>query len=302
MLRPQILVNRFERGAVPGEAAVSEAPRCGGLGAIWFEWDSVTVRLPAPQDLSCASALMVNVATHRMDSARVYLNTAFAIEIAIETLDQRLAATSASRAQQGTIEQIVDVSVPLAGAKKIHMAPALAVTQRHRTRTLAPDTTYAAPVPLIDHVTFATPARVEHVPQIFKETAEMVIPATPAPVIENVAVSPAVTIDGSLPVGYVAPAPGITYDGPAPVTEYVAPVLGAFDDVPDPDIDDSTGYLTDLKKQGKTLTDPLTGAAEREIVRDGIESMCFSILKYDTLSILHAVDSGCLASNTLAVI
>ena len=93
---------------------------------------------------------MVNVATLRMGSARVYLHTAIALEMAIKTLDQRPAAASASRA----VEQIVDVSVPLEVAKIIRVAPALAVTQRDHIRTLAPDATYAAPAPMIEHVTY----------------------------------------------------------------------------------------------------------------------------------------------------
>ena len=76
---------------------------------------------------------MVNVATIRMGSAHVYLHTARALEMAIKTLDQRLAPTSASRAQQRTIEQIVDASVPPEVAKIIRVAPALAVTQRRST-------------------------------------------------------------------------------------------------------------------------------------------------------------------------
>ena len=69
--------------------------------------------------------------------------------------------------------------------------------------------------------------------------------------IENVAVSPTVASDGTLPViEFMAPALGASYGGPAPVTEYVAPFLGAFDDGPAPDIDDITRYLNDLKKQG----------------------------------------------------
>ena len=156
----------------------------------------------------------------------------------------------------------MDVSVPPELAKINRVAPPLPVTQRDHTRIPAPDATYAVPAPLIEHVTYATPARVEHVPQIFKETTEMMRPTTPAPMNENVAVSPAVTNDGPLPViGYVAPiapvpvieyaapalgitydgpappiefmapAPGASYGGPAPVTEYVAPVLGASDDL-----------------------------------------------------------------------
>ena len=105
---------------------------------------------------------MVNVATLRMGSARVYLHTALALEMAIKTLDLRLAAASASRAQQRTIEQIVDVSVPPEVAKIIRVAPAL--------------------------------ARMENVPQFFKEMFRL------APMMETVAPAPVVTHDGLLPV------------------------------------------------------------------------------------------------------
>ena len=125
---------------------------------------------------------MVNVATLRMGSARVYLHTALALEMAIKTLDLSPAAASASRAEQRTIEQIVHISVPPEVAKIIRVAHALAVTQREHTRTPALDATYAAPAPLVEHVTYATPARVENVPQIFKE---MVRTATPAPIMET---------------------------------------------------------------------------------------------------------------------
>ena len=133
--------------------------------------DSVTVRLPVPQVLLLCvrSAPMVNVATLRMGSACVYLHTALALEMAIKTLDLRPAAASTSRAQQRTIEQSVDVSVPPEVAKIIRVVLALAVTQRDHTRTPAPDATHAAPAPLIEHVTYATPARVENVPQFFSK-------------------------------------------------------------------------------------------------------------------------------------
>ena len=65
--------------------------------------------------------------------------------MAIKTLDLRPAATSTSRAQKRTIEQIVGVSVPLEVAKIIRVAPAFAVTQRDHTRTRALVATYAAP-------------------------------------------------------------------------------------------------------------------------------------------------------------
>ena len=94
---------------------------------------------------------MVNVATLRMGSARVYLHTVLALEMTIKTLDQRLAAASASRAQRRTMEPIVDVSVPPEVAMIVRVAPALAVTQPDHTRFPAPDAT----------VTYATPARVE---------------------------------------------------------------------------------------------------------------------------------------------
>ena len=71
---------------------------------------------------------MVNVATLRKGSARVYLHTALALEMAIKTLDQRPAAASASRAQQRTIEQIVDVSVPPEVAKIIRVASPTVIT------------------------------------------------------------------------------------------------------------------------------------------------------------------------------
>ena len=119
-----------------------------------------------------------------MGSARVFSRTALALEMAIKTLDQRLASTSASRAQQRTIEQIVDVSVPPEVAKIIRVAPAPTVTQRDHTRTLA------TPAPMW-------------------KTWLLLPPMTDLPVIggahaiEDVAVSPTVTNDGPISViGY----------------------------------------------------------------------------------------------------
>ena len=131
------------------------------MGAWAWSWrrlvrvDSVTVRLPAPQCL-----LLCVCSNGERCSARVYLHTVLALEMAIKTLDQRPTAASASRAQHRTIEQFVHVSVPPEVAKIIRVAPALAVTQREHTRTPAPDATDAAPAPMIEYVTDATPARV----------------------------------------------------------------------------------------------------------------------------------------------
>ena len=62
----------------------------------------------------------------------------------------------------------------------------------------------------------------------------MVRPATPAPMMENVALAPAATCDGLvLAIEHVAPT------APTPVTEYVAPSLDATYDGPTPVI----GYV-----------------------------------------------------------
>ena len=117
------LVNRFERGTVLGESAVSEAPRCKGLGVVLAPFGASeqcnSLVICTTFSFFSASVPMVNVATFRMGSARVYYHTARAFELAIKTVDQRFAAISASCAQQHTIEPIVDVSVPSEVAKII---------------------------------------------------------------------------------------------------------------------------------------------------------------------------------------
>ena len=147
---------------------------------------------------------MVSVATLRKSSARVYLHTKLVFEMAIKTLDQRRSATSASRAQQRTIDN-VDVSVPPEVAKIIRVAPALAVTQRDHTR--ARDVTYAAPAATIEHVTYASKARVE----------EHVTPS-PVPWTENV---PQIFAPSPM-VDHVAPALAVNYEGPSPLIDHMA--------------------------------------------------------------------------------
>ena len=63
-------------------------------------------------------------------------------------------------------------------------------------------------------------------------------PVPPAPVVEYVAPTPAVTYAAPAPVvGYVAPAPAVTYAAPAPVMDYVAPAPSVTYAAPAPVID-----------------------------------------------------------------
>ena len=96
----------------------------------------------------------------------------------------------------------------------------------------------AAPAPVSDHVASALAVTI----------------TTPTPAIGYMAVSSAVANDGPLPmIGDVAPttpAPVIENMAISPVSEFMALALGASDDGPASEIDDLTRCLNDLKKQG----------------------------------------------------